>query len=154
MLRRFGSLFSRPGLWRLDRRSVAIGAASGVFFGFLIPIAQIPLAASAAWFLRGNLPVAVVSTLVSNPFTYVPIYWLAHELGSILLWGGEAAPDAGWSVSGVGFPLIIGLATFAVAGSVLIFGAVHIAWRFALWIKLFRRQRRNGLSGPPQDGIK
>ncbi len=75
-------MFSRPGLWRLDRRSVAAGAAAGVFFGFLIPIAQIPLAAWAAWLLRGNLPVAVVTTLVSNPFTYVPIYWLAHEMGS------------------------------------------------------------------------
>jgi len=152
-LRRLGPMLARPGLWRLDRRSVAVGAAAGVFFGFLIPIAQIPLAAAAAWLLRGNLPVAVVTTLVSNPFTYVPIYWLAHELGQVLLGGGATTPDAGWSIAGTGLPLIIGLASFAVAGSLLVYAIVHIAWRLALWIQILRRQRRKGLAVPRGDKL-
>ena len=146
-------MLARPGLWRLDRRSVAVGAAAGVFFGFLIPVAQIPLAAWAAWLLRGNLPVAVVTTLVSNPFTYVPIYWLAHEWGQILLGAGATTPDAGWSVAGIGLPLIIGLTSFAVAGSLLVYAIVYIAWRFALWIQILKRRRRKGLAVPRGDDL-
>jgi uncharacterized protein (DUF2062 family) len=37
-----------PRLWRWSRRGVAIGVALGVFFGLLIPVAQIPLAAAGA----------------------------------------------------------------------------------------------------------
>ena len=119
----------------------------------MIPIAQIPLAAWAAWLLRGNLPVAVVTTLVSNPFTYVPIYWLAHEWGQILLGAGGTTPDAGWSVAGIGLPLIIGLTSFAVAGSLLVYAIVYIAWRFALWIQILKRRRRKGLTVPRGDDL-
>jgi uncharacterized protein (DUF2062 family) len=60
-------------LWRVDSRGLALGIAAGVFFGLLIPLAQIPLAAAAAYVMRANLPAAVVGTLISNPFTYVPL---------------------------------------------------------------------------------
>ncbi|MEO6269221.1 MAG: DUF2062 domain-containing protein [Lautropia sp.] len=43
-------------LWRPSRRTVAIGGAVGVFFGLLIPVAQIPVAAGVAMVLRVNLP--------------------------------------------------------------------------------------------------
>jgi uncharacterized protein (DUF2062 family) len=142
VLRRFDPLLSRPGLWRLDRRSVAAGAAAGVFFGFLIPIAQIPLAALASWLMRANLPVAVASTLVSNPFTYVPIYWLAHETGQALLGAAAAVPQNGGSFAQIGLPLFTGLASFAVAGALLAYAGVHLVWRLALWIYAVRRRRR------------
>ncbi|HUG77565.1 MAG TPA: DUF2062 domain-containing protein, partial [Burkholderiales bacterium] len=55
-LRWLGPLLKRSWLWHLDRRRVAAGAAIGVFFGFLIPIGQIPLSAAGAVVLRANLP--------------------------------------------------------------------------------------------------
>jgi hypothetical protein len=54
----------------------------GVFFGLMIPIAQIPAAAIASLLLRGNLWIAAVSTLVSNPLTYGPLYYFAYRLGA------------------------------------------------------------------------
>lgn len=103
-LRWIGPGLLHPRLWHFSRRGVAIGVALGVFFGLLIPIAQIPLAAGAALLLRANLPAAVGSTLVTNPVTFAPIYVLAHEVGSALLGERgvppptveEAPPDAGW----------------------------------------------------------
>ncbi len=89
-LRWLGPLLERPWLWQLSRRRVAAGAAIGVFFGFLIPVAQIVLAAGAAILLRANLPVAAVSTLVTNPFTFAPVYVAAYHAGSAVL--GET-PD-------------------------------------------------------------
>jgi uncharacterized protein (DUF2062 family) len=136
---------------------VALGAALGVFFGFLIPVAQILFSALFALLLRANLPVAAVSTLVSNPLTYGPIFVLAYRTGSTLL--GEA-PDAaqeaavekeaeaplddpqtwGERFGAIGKPLMLGLAIFAVIGGVATWIVVNL-----LWLLLARLRPR----GPP-----
>lgn len=136
---------------------MALGAALGVFFGFLIPVAQILFSALFALLLRANLPVAVVATLVSNPLTYGPIFVLAYRTGSTLL--GEA-PDAAreavvekeaqaplddpqtWAerFGAIGKPLAFGLAIFAVIGGVATWIAVNL-----LWLLLARLRR----PGPP-----
>lgn len=56
--------------------------ALGVFFGLLIPLAQIPVTAAATVALRANLPVAVAGTLISNPVTFAPICYTVYHLGS------------------------------------------------------------------------
>ena len=144
-LRWLGPLLKRPWLWHLDRRSVATGAAIGVFFGFMIPVLQILFAALFTLLLRANLPVAAVATLVSNPFTYAPIGVLAYRTGSALLGepisaaeervierGGEDMPLApqswGERVSALGKPLVVGLAVFAVTGALITWFAVSLAW--------------------------
>ncbi|HKX38730.1 MAG TPA: DUF2062 domain-containing protein [Burkholderiales bacterium] len=144
-LRWLGPLLHRPWLWHLDRRSVALGAAIGVFFGFMIPVLQILFSAFLALLLRANLPVAAVSTLISNPFTYAPIGVLAYRTGSALLGepmrpaeeaaierSGEDVPLApqSWSerVAALGKPLILGLAVFAVVGSLSTWVLVNVAW--------------------------
>ena len=43
-LRFIQPLVSNPRLWRMRRRTVAGGAAIGVFFAFIIPFGQIPSA--------------------------------------------------------------------------------------------------------------
>ena len=62
--------------------------AVGIFFGLLVPIAQIPLSVGAAIVMRANVPAAVSSTLVSNPLTFAPIYYLAYRTG-LLVTGDE-----------------------------------------------------------------
>jgi len=64
-----------------NRRTVAGGVAVGVFFGLLIPVGQILGAAVAAICFKVNLPVAAMSTLVTNPFTAgAPAgYFLVHQ---------------------------------------------------------------------------
>lgn len=164
-LRWLGPLLRRPWLWQMTRRRVAAGVGIGVFFGFLIPVAQIAGAALLAVLLRANLPVAALSTLVSNPFTYAPIGLLAYQTGSALLGapvdsaaaqalagptpapaGAEGAEGAepGWlqRVQGVAKPLLLGLAVFAVVGGVLAWALVHAGWTLAVWLK--RRRRRRG----------
>ena len=51
-LRWLRPLFNRPALWQVNRTSIALGIAIGIFFGLLAPIAQIlfaGIAAFAAW---------------------------------------------------------------------------------------------------------
>ena len=84
-------LFHRR-LWHMSRRGIALGVGVGVFFAFLIPIAQIPLSAAAAVALRANIPAAVAATLVNNPLTFPAVYYGAWRTGSFLL--GRRADDA------------------------------------------------------------
>jgi uncharacterized protein len=148
-LRWLGPLLRRPWLWHFDRRSVALGAAVGVFFGFMIPVLQILFSALAALMLRANLPVAAAATLVSNPFTYAPIGVLAYRTGSALLGepitpaeaaaidrSAEDVPLAPQSwrerVGALGKPVALGLAVFATVGAALAWVTVNLVWLFAV----------------------
>lgn len=156
-LRWLGPLLRRPWLWQLTRRRVAAGVGIGVFFGFLIPVLQIAGAALFAVVLRANLPVAAVSTLVSNPFTYAPIGVLAYKTGASIL-GLQVKPEAEKALNrnaenasidsprwfdkakAIGKPLLLGLAVFAVVGGALDWALVHLAWIGA--VRLKRRRRK------------
>ncbi len=161
-LRWMGPLLQRRWLWHFSRRRVALGAGIGVFFGFLVPVAQIFGAALLALALRANLPVATVATFISNPLTFVPITVAAYQTGSALL--GESprsdaegaiaraaeqkdadaateasAPKAPWweRLRDIGKPLVLGLFVFAVVGGVGTWALVRVAWTLAV-----RRKRR------------
>ncbi|MCE2914388.1 MAG: DUF2062 domain-containing protein [Rubrivivax sp.] len=84
-LRWLGPRVLHPRLWHLSRRGVATGAAIGVFFAFITPIAQIPLSAAACVVLRANVPVSIVATLVNTPPTFGPVYYAAWKVGSWVL---------------------------------------------------------------------
>ena len=51
-------------LWHFDRGSVARAVAIGLFFGFLVPVAQFLLAIAAAIALRGNIAIAAAATVL------------------------------------------------------------------------------------------
>lgn len=151
-LRWLQPLLATPYLWRLDAHGVAVGAACGVFFGFLIPIGQIPLAGFLAYALRGNLPAAVVSTFVSNPLTYVPIYMAAYHVGGMLLnligfdiQQAHAVAGSFANASGllkIGPPLALGLGFFAVVGSLSTYFAIQTLWRLLMVWRIVRVKRR------------
>lgn len=88
-LRWLAPYLHHPRLWHINRKGLALGLALGVFFGLLIPVAQIPASATLAVLLRANLPAAVASTLVTNPVTFGPVYFGAYKLGA---WVLQAAP--------------------------------------------------------------
>lgn len=146
-----GPRLHHPRLWRWSRHGVALGVALGVFFGLLIPVAQIPLSAGAAVALRANLPAAVTSTLVTNPLTFGPIYYAAYHLGAWVT--GDDAPAAArlkadttadesrsfWQrIHALGRSLLVGLAIMATLSGVLAYLLISLGWR--LWTA--RRQAR------------
>ena len=75
-------------LWRQEGTpgQRARGLAAGVFCG-CYPFfgLQIVLSVGVATLVRGNHLLAAAGTLVSNPFTYVPLYWFNFLVGSRLL---------------------------------------------------------------------
>ncbi len=170
LLRWLGPRIHDPSLWHMNRRAVAKGVAIGAFFGLMIPVAQIPAAAVASLFWRANLWIAAVSTLISNPFTYGPIYYFAYQLGAALL-GKRAGSNPAlaevkaeqamaalpwfdnlWHwVTGIGQPLVLGMLVLAISFAVLGFATARLFWRLKVILKR-RRQRsaralRMGLDG-------
>ncbi|PWF48494.1 DUF2062 domain-containing protein [Massilia glaciei] len=73
LLKPLGRYLHHHFLWQFNRRAVAGGLAAGLFSGLILPLGQIGLAAVAAIVFRVNLPVAALSTLVTNPLTVGPI---------------------------------------------------------------------------------
>ena len=62
-----------PALWHLNRRSVSGAFAIGLFAGLIPGPLQMLVALLLAVPLRKNIPVALVTTFYTNPFTIVPL---------------------------------------------------------------------------------
>lgn len=160
-LRWLGPWLHHPRLWHWSRRGVATGVALGVFFGLLVPIAQIPLSAAAAVLLRANVPAAAASTLVTNPVTFGPIYYAAYQLGTWVT-GQEARPkaleksqtpnpeaEAGvWQrLRALGMPLLVGLAMAATLMGLLSYGLISLIW----YVRVIRKRRAGRRPKPRAD---
>ena len=141
---KFGAL-QHPNLWHLNRRSVAGGVAVGMFSGLIPGPLQMLTAALLAIPLRVNLPVALATTLYTNPFTIGPLYVLAYFIGRFVS-GGDGAglsppPELQWTQLGawiesmlqwsltVGKPLAIGLVVLSLLLAALGYVFVQCAWR-------------------------
>ena len=75
----------RSELWRFTRRSVPRAVALGLLVGILLPFAQIVFAAILSLPTRANVPIAAVTTLITNPFT-TPLIWAeSYQVGSAFL---------------------------------------------------------------------
>ena len=79
-------------LWRQEGTpgQRARGLAAGVFCG-CYPFfgLQIFLSVGVASVVRGNHLLAAAGTLVSNPLTYLPLYWFNYLVGCRLLGPGQ-----------------------------------------------------------------
>jgi uncharacterized protein len=158
---RLGPWLQHHNLWHLHRRSVAGGVAVGMFAG-LIPGSnpvQFLAAALLAVGFKVNLPIAVVVTLYSNPFTIVPLYYLAFKLGELVFWRGNGElPDMALALQGKGFrewiptalewiasvgkPLLVGLPLLALILAALGYVLVDAAWKLQVRLEWRRRQMR------------
>ena len=167
-LRWMGPALHHPRVWHFSRKGIAMGLALGIFFGLLIPVAQMPLAAGAAIVMRANLPMAVASTLVTNPVTFGPVYYGAYHLGKAIL-GQSPVSDEQASVvldknhkpiardldmrerflrsvrylTTVGKPLVVGLAILATASGVLVYFLISAIWTLRVrWTRARRLRTR------------
>ena len=158
LIARFGRFLEHPNLWHLNRRSVSGGVAIGLFSGLVPGPLQMLTAALLAIPLRVNLPVALLTTLYTNPFTIVPLYVVAYWIGSALV--GDAAapmsqpPEFSWSQAvewmhamadwalALGKPLVVGLVVLACGLAAIGWVVVQVAWRAVVILQWRHRARR------------
>lgn len=156
--RPFGAWLHHPNLWHLHRRSVAGGVAVGMFAGLIPGPLQMIGAALLAVLLRVNLPVAVCTTLYTNPLTIVPLYVLAYQLGAFVTGHYNGVPPAqitipemdwsnwftvmlDWMVS-LGKPFAIGLPLLAIILAIAGYFVVRVLWYWMVVLEWRRRAAR------------
>jgi len=161
---RFGGFLRHPNLWHLNRHSVAGGVAIGMFAGLVPGPLQMLTAALLAVPFRVNLPVALATTLYTNPFTIGPLYVLAYLIGRLIMGGNGTAfhrpPEVEWSQLGaslsafldwaasLGTPLAVGLLALALILAALGYVSVQVGWRIYV-IRAWRKRRQlRGKRGP------
>jgi uncharacterized protein (DUF2062 family) len=168
-LRWLAPALSHPRLWHLHRRSVALGIAIGLVTGLIPGPVQMLLGALIAIPLRANIPATVFATLYTNPLTFVPLYLLAYNIGSLVT--GESAPlmfppDTDWSwvavwnffpellkwMVAVGDTLLIGLAIQCTIFAITGYFATLIIWRVVVTLAWRRRSRLRRLHQSPASG--
>ncbi len=166
-LRWCAPILGHPRLWHLHRRAVALGVAIGLVTGMIPGPVQMLIGAIVCIPLRANIPACVFTTLYTNPFTFVPLYILAYNIGRLVTGDSEpfAMPhDITWSwvgmtrvfpdlahwVGSMGNTLLVGLAiqltVFAIAGYIF----TMIAWRVIVtraWRKRSEERARRAQGG-------
>jgi len=155
-MRPFAKWLAHPNLWHLNRRSVSGGVAVGLFIAFLPIPFQMLLAAVAAVFFRVNVALAVAMPLLSNPFTMVPIFWVAYIIGSAITGCSVALPMSGISFEWVmtqlhiiWLPMLLGLFIMATLSAIISFFTIQFLWRMNVILHK-RRKQKTRASAPNQ----
>ena len=131
-----------------------------MFAGLVPGPLQMLTAALLAIPLKKNLPVALATTLYTNPFTIAPLYLLAYGYGRLLLgaggrparvqpfewdwahWIDSMRAMTDWALS-LGKPLAVGLVALALTLAAVGYFAVQLAWRaYVIYAWRARRRRR------------
>lgn len=168
LLRWLGPWVLHPAVWTLHRRSVAGGVAAGLFCGLFPAPFQMLGAAIASVLFHWNLPVAVFTTLYTNPITFIPLYLVALKIGIALLnailpianGNNDIAtsvfpppPDFNWATPidsfvslgqwglGMGWPLVIGVVTLATLLAISGYILTRISWNIWVRVEVSRRRR-------------
>ncbi|MEQ1688183.1 MAG: DUF2062 domain-containing protein [Sphingopyxis sp.] len=152
-LRPFAKRVLAPELWRFTRRSVPRGVALGTLIGIVVPFAQIFFAALLALPVRANVPVAGLTTFITNPLTTPLIWVLSYEVGRFVLrmdaltYGrpvttatqyGFIADALQW-ITGMGPILAFGLVVVAVVSAAVGYLVSGFMWR--AWVRKKWRAR-------------
>ena len=80
----------RPYLWEMHKHSVAGGVSVSLLVAFVPLPLEMVLAAFLAIVFRVNLPVAVLSTWLTNPITFIPANYLIYKTGQFFYNGQDA----------------------------------------------------------------
>ncbi len=147
-MRPFAKWLAHPNLWHLNRRSVSGGVAVGLFIAFLPIPFQMILAAIAAVFFRVNVALAVAMPLLSNPFTMVPIFWVAYMIGAWITGCSVALPMNGitfeWVMAQIHIiwlPMLTGLLVLGTLSAIISFFTIQFLWRLNVIMHKRRKQK-------------
>ena len=80
-----GDKLHDPNLWHLNRRSVAMAFAVGLFGAWIPTPGQMAIAAIGAFYFRANLPISVGLVWLTNPVTMPPLFYFAYQVGLSVL---------------------------------------------------------------------
>ena len=148
ILKVFGPAVLQPNLWHINKKSVSRGFAIGAFCAFLpIPGIQMILAAFLSITFAANLPLAVILTWITNPFTYIPIVYFAIKIGGIFI-NAESTYEIKSEQVNIFTdlmqywePLFLGSFILSIISSLLSYILIRVYWRYYV-IKVWSKRKK------------
>jgi uncharacterized protein (DUF2062 family) len=123
-------------LWGVNRRAITTAFGAGIAIWFIPLPAHLVISLVAAIIWRLNVPTVVLTSLLLNPLTVVPVYYFAYRVGALLLsyspgpFRFELSWD--WLQTGLGAlwkPFLLGCLVCAVVGGYLGTRLLDLLWR-------------------------
>lgn len=149
-LRPFSAALRHPMYLAVNRRSVTVALAIGVFISMLPIPGHTPIAVAIALLLGVNLGVAALAAWANSPLTLVPVFYFEYRLGAWLMrmppqpWPDKVSWD--WlqaQIGLIGRPLFLGALITATVAAALVYLGVNAVWRWSSGRRLERRRRRS-----------
>ena len=145
-----GDKLHSPYLWHLNRHSVSRAFAVGFWAMYTPPLPwQQVIAAILAIYFNANLPIAVALVWITNPLTWLPMYFFAYKIGTLLLgmdsFGFEQFSEL-FSIEKaleLGTPFLLGCFFLMNLGAVLGYFGVQLLWRRSVQHQMDLRKFRD-----------
>jgi uncharacterized protein (DUF2062 family) len=149
-LKPFDYIITHPVYFSATRRSVGGGLWIGLFVGLLPIPGQTIVAVLAALWLRVNIPVAAITIWITNPITFVPIFYLSYRIGALILNIPTESVPAEFTLDWVSQelalrwrPLALGSLIMALSVSSIAYLLVSAIWHVSTIKRYRRRHSRN-----------
>jgi uncharacterized protein (DUF2062 family) len=172
LYRWFGNRLNHPSLWAFNRRSVVLAVSFGVFSAFMPIPAQMPLAAVLAYICRVNVPIAIASVWVSNPFTTIPMFYAAYRVGTLSYTLAGSEPEHILGIVDIGYllgcifhpmschvdagftdvigPFLVGLILTGIIASIATYYILNYIWLRQSKSAWFQRKMKRGIAAAKQ----
>ena len=149
-LRPFRLILDHPVYWALNRRNVTRAFALGLFISFVpVPGTHIALVTLLALLLRLNIPAGIAGVMFTNPFTMLPLFFLAYWIGCRLLHVPVSrfhfAMTWDWVTTGllpIWKPFVLGCFVTGTATAVLGYLVLGGVWHLSLVLQYRQRRRK------------
>jgi uncharacterized protein (DUF2062 family) len=145
-----GDKLHAPNLWHLNRRSVSRAFAIGLWAMYTPPLPwQQIIAAICAVYFNANLPIAVALVWITNPLTWVPMYYVAYKVGALVLGMDGFSFDQFSELFTIekalelGTPFLLGCLILMHLGAVLGYYGILYLWRRSVRHQVELRKYRN-----------
>ena len=141
-------LMNQSRLLHVNKHSVSLGVFIGFFCAMLPILGQAILACLFAILFKANLPISIISTMITNPLTMVPIYTGIYLVGLDILDMTNPFPKGQISIEFlfdhfdyVWKPMLAGTLPVALCVATLGYLASRTVWRLLVLRSWRKRQR-------------
>lgn len=148
-----GERIYATNLWHINRYSATMAFFVGLFVAFIpIPL-QMILAAFLALLFRCNLPLSVCLVWITNPLTMPALFFLAYEVGAMLI--DVPVTDVKFELSfhwlthtlgNIWEPFLLGCLLCGLFCGSLGYFIVSLSWRWRVSVHWRERKRKRALS--------
>ena len=144
-----GDKLHEPNLWHLNRRSISMAFAVGLFCAWIPSPMQMVFAATGAIYYRANIPISVALVWITNPVTMPPLFYFAYKVGLWFMNQPPGTQEADFSLSHMfsGLsdawqPFLTGCFVMGIVSSAIGYFGIQYYWNYHVTKKWAERKEK------------